>query len=66
MKVMVDSWRSKWDQGSFPFYYVQIAPFRYNGSDNDSSAYLRESQLEAMNIIQNSNQMESCLYSFQN
>lgn len=54
MKIMVDSWRSKWNQGSFPFYYVQIAPFRYNGPDNDSSAYLRESQLEAMNIIQNS------------
>lgn len=26
----VASWRSLWGQGDFPFFYVQIAPFRYS------------------------------------
>jgi sialate O-acetylesterase len=30
MKVMIDSWRSAWGEGNFPFYYVQIAPFKYS------------------------------------
>jgi sialate O-acetylesterase len=26
----VDAWRSLWGQGEFPFFYVQLAPFRYS------------------------------------
>jgi sialate O-acetylesterase len=26
--AMVSNWRKAWDMGEFPFYYVQIAPFR--------------------------------------
>ena len=48
MKVMVESWRSNWNQNIFPFYYVQIAPYKYNGPENVNSALLRESQLEAV------------------
>ena len=48
MQVMVESWRNEWGQGEFPFYFVQIAPFRYDGPDNPSSALLRDSQLDAM------------------
>ena len=40
---MIKNWRDDWDQGNFPFYYVQIAPFNYNGGVN--SALLREAQL---------------------
>jgi sialate O-acetylesterase len=49
--AMVRNWREQWNQGDFPFYYVQIAPFKY--SEKDNSAYLREAQLKAMKIISN-------------
>jgi sialate O-acetylesterase len=29
MKALVGGWRKIWDEGDFPFYYVQIAPFDY-------------------------------------
>jgi sialate O-acetylesterase len=29
MKALIDSWRSAWGEGNFPFYYVQIAPCQY-------------------------------------
>ena len=38
---MIESWRDAWGLGDFPFYYVQIAPFDYRGTN---SAYLREAQ----------------------
>jgi sialate O-acetylesterase len=28
-KVLLDSWRSMWGQGDFPFYSVEIAPYYY-------------------------------------
>jgi len=28
-KKMVSAWRALWNQGDFPFYYAQIAPFDY-------------------------------------
>lgn len=31
MKGLIRGWRQVWDQGDFPFYYVQLAPYRYNG-----------------------------------
>ena len=27
--LMIKNWRSDWREGNFPFYYVQIAPFKY-------------------------------------
>ena len=32
MKALIRGWRSVWKQGEFPFYFVQLAPFRYGGS----------------------------------
>lgn len=32
MKAMVNGWRKIWDEGNFPFYFVQIAPFKYYDS----------------------------------
>ena len=29
MEALVRGWRKVWDEGDFPFYYVQIAPFNY-------------------------------------
>ena len=54
MKVMIQSWREEWGIGEFPFYFVQIAPFRYDDANKFTSAELREAQLEAMKNIENS------------
>ena len=29
MSTMVSNWRDEWGQGAFPFYFVQLAPFKY-------------------------------------
>jgi sialate O-acetylesterase len=49
---MVKCWRTKWNQGDFPFYYVQIAPFEYG--PKCSSELLREAQLHSLKTIPNS------------
>lgn len=59
MKKMVSSWRGLWQQGDFPFYYCQIAPFNYaqfhpkDYKDAYNSAFLREAQLKASTDIPN-------------
>ncbi|GAA4968799.1 sialate O-acetylesterase [Algibacter aquimarinus] len=56
--AMVKDWRSRWGIGDFPFYYVQIAPFIYNGNKEynspRNSAFIREAQLECLDLIPNS------------
>jgi sialate O-acetylesterase len=43
--TMIDSWRNKWKK-EFPFYYVQIAPYKY-GKQNEG-ALLQEQQTKTM------------------
>jgi sialate O-acetylesterase len=31
MRALVGGWRQIWGEGAFPFYFVQIAPFKYYG-----------------------------------
>ena len=31
MAALVGGWRRIWGEGNFPFYFVQIAPFKYHG-----------------------------------
>jgi len=31
MKALIHGWRSVWNDESMPFYFVQLAPFRYGG-----------------------------------
>ena len=58
--TMVESWREIWDQGNFPFYFAQIAPFDYSQFtpnqiiEKNNSAYIREAQLMASKKIPNS------------
>jgi sialate O-acetylesterase len=47
---MIASWRQQWQQGDFPFYFTQIAPFE-PGPVN--SAFLREAQLQTMQTVVN-------------
>jgi hypothetical protein len=46
--AMVKNWRSDWNQGDFPFYFVQIAPHKSQNPD------IREAQLLASKSIANS------------
>jgi sialate O-acetylesterase len=41
---LIQNWRSKWNQGEFPFYFVQIAPYEYSSPENTESAEIREVQ----------------------
>ncbi len=51
--AMIRNWRTLWQQGNFPFYYVQIAPCNYGNPDGDSSARLREAQLLTLDAVPN-------------
>lgn len=46
--LMVKAWREKWNQGDFPFYYVQIAPYDYG--TNGHSEEIREAQRVSLSI----------------
>lgn len=43
--TMIDSWRKKWDK-MLPFYYVQIAPYKYR--NHNTGALLQEVQTKVM------------------
>lgn len=56
--TMIKGWRGLWDQGDFPFYYCQIAPYDYAiitepGKEIINSAYLREAQAKVENMVPN-------------
>ncbi len=53
--LMIDHWREEWDQGDFPFYYVQLADFQSEtDKPGDSNwAELREAQTMTMDHLSN-------------
>ena len=54
MKAMVEGWRAEWQEGAFPFYYCQIAPYDYSLINWPyNSALLREQQQKAERLIPN-------------
>ncbi|MBQ2209333.1 MAG: sialate O-acetylesterase [Prevotella sp.] len=53
MARMVEGWRAEWQQGDFPFYYCQIAPYDYSLIQWKDSQYLREQQMKAEEMIPN-------------
>lgn len=52
MKALVGGWRKLWNQGDFPFYFVQLAPFNY-GNSPEALAEIWEAQCEAATRIPN-------------
>ncbi len=56
--AMIENWRKRWAIGNFPFYYVQIAPYIYSGNEtvqnSKNSAFIREVQLQCLDLIPNS------------
>lgn len=48
--AMITSWRKAWNQGDFPFYFVQIAPFNYGDDANETTAELRDAQFKTLSL----------------
>jgi sialate O-acetylesterase len=51
--AMITDWRTHWNIGDFPFYWVQIAPFSYENRPVFNSAYLREAQMKTLKSVKN-------------
>jgi len=54
--LMINDWRKKWDQGDFPFYFVQLSSFdEFGGNSNIGSrwAELREAQQYTLENVSN-------------
>lgn len=54
MKALVSGWRKVWNQGEFPFYFVQIAPFNYPNHPPETEPEIWEAQTAAALEIPNS------------
>lgn len=51
--LMINDWRTKWNQGNFPFYFVQLSTFdEFKGNSKVGSrwAELREAQSETLKL----------------
>lgn len=51
MDKLVSLWRAEWGDPDMPFYYVQLAPHRYEGTDGISLPLIIEQQLIASDRI---------------
>lgn len=51
LAALIMSWRKRW-QEDFPFYFVQIAPYK-TGSNNFSNVIIRDSQRKILNEVPN-------------
>jgi len=49
MKALIAGWRSTWQKPNLPFYYVQLAPYRYGGSP-ERLAGIWEAQLKTLSV----------------
>ena len=50
--LLIQSWRNAWRK-QFPFYFVQIAPYKYDAEDPYDAAVVRDAQLHTMNSVVN-------------
>jgi sialate O-acetylesterase len=49
MKALIHGWRSVWNDPELPFYYVQLAPYRYNVEPTRLPG-IWEAQLETLSV----------------
>jgi len=49
-RALVQGWREVWGEGEFPFYYVQIAPYRYGDEDPSLLPAFWEAQAAALEL----------------
>lgn len=50
MRALIKGWRTLWNQGDFPFYYVQLAPFNYGTVPPDALPQSWEAQAAALSL----------------
>lgn len=50
MRALIGGWRSVWQQGDFPFLFVQLAPYAYRGQAPDILPAFWEAQTQALQI----------------
>lgn len=50
MRALVGGWRQIWGRGDFPFYFVQLAPYRYGTEDPTILARMWEAQARCLEI----------------
>ena len=48
MPTLIEDWRTRFGLGDFPFYMVQLAPFRYGDKEPDALAELWDAQNRAL------------------
>jgi sialate O-acetylesterase len=46
--MLIHNWRADWNEGNFPFYFVQIAPWTYGSSSK--SYVVRNAQFETLSV----------------
>lgn len=54
LATMVRNWREEIGLGDIPFYQVEIAPYDYDGDQDEKAPLLRRAQWEAAGMIPNS------------
>ena len=54
LKLLVEQWRSQFQCGQLPFYFVQICPYKSGDAQGTWNALLQEQQLRAADIIPHS------------
>ncbi|MCM2373874.1 sialate O-acetylesterase [Aporhodopirellula aestuarii] len=52
-KALIGGWRELWQQGDFPFYFVQIAPYQYGNEDPEILARFWEAQAAVAQQVPN-------------
>ena len=48
VSLLIKNWRTEWNQGDFPFYFVQIAPYNYN--EEDMGGFTRYAQRKTLKV----------------
>jgi len=51
MQTLINDWRERWDCGAFPFYYVQLAPFK--GYSGEKLGRFWEQQGKVLSMVEN-------------
>ena len=52
--ALVRGWRREWGQGDFPYFLVQLAPFKYDSRKGTTLALLQEAQSKVPERVPNS------------
>lgn len=52
-QTLIKSWRQEWNEGDFPFYYVQLPAYGKADPNNARWIYIREAQLKTLTAVAN-------------